>query len=141
MGADILEPTNEWEVLRFRGNTLSVIYKNKHGVLNFTGEAKTAVNAFLNGNKDKWGIEGKKRAKKRPNDISLLVKRDGPWCFYCHKILLEHEMSIEHILSLCHGGSNHSANKVLACRPCNRKADNMPVIEKIKLREKMRRVK
>lgn len=46
--------------------------------------------------------------------------------------------SAEHLLSRCHGGRSNMANMVLAHVTCNQEADNLPLVEKIKLRDQMR---
>ena len=43
--------------------------------------------------------------------------------------------SIEHLVAKCHGGPDTLENLVLCHPPCNRKLNNLPLSEKIKLRE------
>lgn len=76
----------------------------------------------------------------------VLVKRDGPECFYCghtveppgSPVPAGDEASIEHLVSFCHGGPNHLANAFLAHRECNAKAGHLSAAEKIARRDKLR---
>lgn len=136
-GAEVLVPTNEWEVLRFRANgAVSVIYRNKAGGHTFTGEAVKAFEAYSN-NKP-WVSEARQR-NGRPNGVSVkirtLLHRDGNRCFYCFLPIPPGEESIEHLLPLAHGGTHHLSNLVLAHRPCNTDAGHLPIMTKIKRRE------
>ncbi|MBY0483472.1 hypothetical protein [Nitrosomonas sp.] len=62
-GAQVLEPTNEWELIRFKsGQETSVIYKNKAGALTFVGISKEAFEKFrING--DWRAVPATKRRK------------------------------------------------------------------------------
>jgi hypothetical protein len=71
--------------------------------------------------------------RKRAHDA--LSRRDGPGCWYCG---CGGAMTIEHLLALAFGGSNHRANLVLSCWDCNREADCLSVAEKVRLREAKR---
>lgn len=49
-GAQVLEPTNEWELVRFKaGSETSIIYRNKVGGVRFCGVAENAWKAFQTG--------------------------------------------------------------------------------------------
>lgn len=49
-GAEFLEPTNEWEVLRYRyGGKVGIVYRNKKGLANPTGAAGQHVAALRAG--------------------------------------------------------------------------------------------
>lgn len=137
-GAQILQPTNEWEVLRFKSSKgVSIIYRNARDGLTFTGESMTAWNSFGNGGS--WrAMRATKRAagtKKTAPLMSAVLKRDGPDCFYCFKPTTESNRSIEHLVSTTHGGPNHLSNLVLAHRKCNSMAGHLSAMEKIRLRE------
>tara|TARA_R110001632_G_scaffold75535_1_gene171911 strand:+ start:932 stop:1408 length:477 start_codon:yes stop_codon:yes gene_type:complete len=136
-GVQILEPTNEWEVIRFEvnGNT-SVIYKSNKGKLSYTGDSTEICQAYRN--KEKFPIrkhKNRRLMKNKNHKINLLMKRDGLNCFYCGKILGSSEMTVEHILSRSCGGNNHISNLALCCKGCNVEAGHKSVVEKVKMRE------
>lgn len=139
-GGEILPGTNEYEVLRAKTNqgTL-VIYTNKKGsklkpndpilLEKVISWMKNRTNVILNNcKKTRKNISSKKK--------SLLI-RDGNACFFCGERMDYEDMTIEHILSISHGGSNRVENLTLAHKSCNLMAGNMSVIEKINLREKL----
>ena len=133
-GAEILAPTNEWEVLRFRarGKT-QVLYKNARGVVNTAACDKTILNAFANGTPWSAGV-AVKRAPRRPKEVSALLQRDGDKCFLCG-FPLDDDATIEHLVPLAHGGPNHLSNMALAHERCNGLMGAKSLMEKIKLRE------
>jgi 5-methylcytosine-specific restriction endonuclease McrA len=149
--AVILDPTNDWEVLRFKGvNGIGVIYKNKRDKHTVTGEAKIAWEAFVNSKA--WNRVPTVRRSKPSLIRNSLLERDGNSCFYCGVTMVNPEdkwwegfearlMTVEHLLSITHGGTNHPANQVLACTVCNKEAGSMTLIDKIKLRDKKKGLK
>lgn len=40
-------------------------------------------------------------------------------CCYCKRVFLVTELTVEHIIPLCLGGTNEPSNIALACQPCN----------------------
>ncbi len=46
-------------------------------------------------------------------------------CAYCDA--KETKLEIEHVIPIKSGGSNRVSNLVMACRPCNKKKDNLPL--------------
>lgn len=40
-------------------------------------------------------------------------------CCYCKKVFLFAELTVEHVIPLCLGGTNDPSNIALACEPCN----------------------
>ncbi len=40
-------------------------------------------------------------------------------CYYCNRIFLIDQLTIEHIIPISFGGSNDSSNITLACKICN----------------------
>ena len=137
-GAEVLEPTNRWEVIRFRANgQTSVVYQNKHGrVTSWGGEAAEAWKAFRS-NGD-W--RGNKRTRRRSMSPlqRTLRERDGDDCFFCGEFVDPNDVSVEHLVALTHGGPHHVANLVLAHPDCNREAGHLSVSEKVRLRDRMR---
>lgn len=138
-GASVLSNTDEYEVLRFQTASpgVSVLYRRKTGQVTPTGEMKEAWTAFRTGQPFGTGTKTA-RPWRRPGKskviIATLLDRDGPNCFYCHKPLLD-DCSVEHLLSLAHGGPDHVSNLVLAHSQCNSKTGHLSLIEKIRLRE------
>lgn len=68
----------------------------------------------------------------------FIAIRDGKMCWYCGIVLPKDKLTIEHLLSVAHGGSHHMSNLVLACEPCNLEAGTLSVASKVKLRDQKR---
>lgn len=137
-GAEILPLTNEYEVLRFRCRLgTGVIYQNSRGSHSVSGPlVNDALEAFSAGRK--WA--GKAKPKKRFGGSKRkrqLLDRDGDECFYCGGSL-ESDVTEEHLVAVNQGGPDRLENLVLAHFECNQEAGNLPVIEKVRLRERMR---
>lgn len=134
-GAELLTPTNEWELLRFRTEKgTSIIYTNKHGILTWTGQAAEAFLAFV-GAKSWRAVRAEQRRYKSSVVCQALRKRDGDACFFCHLQVAVEDESAEHLVSITHGGPDHIANMALAHRECNRAAGHLSLMEKIQVRE------
>lgn len=133
-GAEVLEPTNEYELIRFRakGET-GIIYTRKSGRLTFTGVAEEAFRAWRSG--EPYEAADKTKRCKPSVHIQTLLKRDGDLCFYCGQPMPEDDRTLEHLVPICHGGPNHISNMVLAHGRCNQMADNLPVSKKVELRD------
>jgi 5-methylcytosine-specific restriction endonuclease McrA len=82
---------------------------------------KTAGNA---GKGSKW--IGKVRRRR-------IYARDGHRCVYCGR--LAERLTLDHLVSRSHGGTNVTENLVTACMDCNRRRGNLPVCEFICGRE------
>lgn len=133
-GAQMLPPTNCYEMARFiaRGQTC-IIYVGRRGVT-ASGPAYEILEAFKSGKPYQMGDKQKPRtpmAKLR----SVLLQRDGNRCFFCHEVMTD-RYTVEHLVARAKGGPDHQDNLVLAHEDCNTEAANMPLIEKIKLRER-----
>lgn len=138
-GAELLTPTNEWELLRFRTEKgTSIVYTNKHGVLTWTNQAAEAFLAHV-GCKSWRAVRASQRRLKSSPVCQALRKRDGDACFYCHLTVAVEEESAEHLVSITHGGPDHIANMALAHRICNSEAGHLSLMEKIRMREENRR--
>ena len=135
-GAQILQPTNEWEVLRFRSIAgVSIIYRNAQDGLTFTGDSAEAWDAFAKG--QPWrGTPKTKSPKNVDAKLRAIIKRDGETCFYCGRLTSESDRTIEHLVSRTHGGPNHLSNMFLAHQKCNAKAGCLSAVEKIRMRDK-----
>ncbi|MDP9652049.1 HNH endonuclease [Paraburkholderia caledonica] len=138
-GAQILQPTNEWELLRFKTSRgTSVVYCNAKGGITPTGESDKAWAAFEKNGAWRGAPAPKKRQTGREKTLPLfnaLLKRDGAGCFYCGGDTSEEDRSLEHLVAIAHGGPNHLSNLVLAHRKCNSQAGHLSVMEKIRARE------
>ena len=133
-GAEVLAPTNPYEFARFRARGgVHVIYEGRRG-LNYTGFASECVNAFQKGSRLWMGVTTKPRNVLTYRKAALM-ERDGNGCFYCGLTMTVTEATIEHLVSRDKGGPDHMDNLVLAHSPCNKLADNLPLVKKIHLRE------
>lgn len=132
VGAQVLEPTNAYEVMRFKaGDITSVIYRNKVGGVTHSGVSKEAWEAFNTGKS--WRAAPATRRKRMTPNIRTLRARDGDLCFFCQKVVGQDNESVEHLVSITHGGTNHISNLLLAHKTCNAKAGNLSAMEKIKI--------
>lgn len=135
-GAEILPITNPFELARFKTvNGVCVIYQNKKGALSYSNDhAKIAAVNFLEGNT--WNASKKYHRIQRKTIEAKLLERDGNICFYCDVEFTEDTPpTLEHILSITHGGTNNIANLCLCCEPCNVAAGNLPIVDKLKIRK------
>lgn len=134
-GAEVLEPTNEWEVVRFRAaGATAVIYTNASGRITPSNQAAhAAMNAFVSGGKWNAGVAAPRRARRTPEVVALL-ERDGDCCFLCRKPL-GNDITVDHLVPRTAGGPNHIANKALAHKGCNLRMGHLSLMEKIALRE------
>lgn len=135
-GGEILAPTSEWELVRFgTASSTGIIYRKQSGAVTFTGGAKLAWDCFVKGSRWTAGNKTKRRRGRQAVVIESLIRRDGKSCFYCDEECTEETASVEHVVPLNAGGTDHMANKVLACYRCNGEAGHLNVIDKVKLRE------
>lgn len=145
-GAEVLETTNPYEIVRFRAmGNLGIVYRDKHGdVSTLVGEAAGALAAFRAARD--WRGTKKKKRKRGAGLRAFLLERDGERCFYCGRTLwLRPEppprddlaTSIEHFVPATHGGPSHPANLALVHRGCNQQAGTLSVAEKARLRERL----
>ena len=132
-GAEVLKPTNDYELLRFRtANCTSVVYVNKADHLSYVGEAFTALTSYLTGGD--WRAETANARKKKSSVVMRSIRaRDGDLCFFCQVHVHQHEESVEHLVPITAGGPNHISNLFLAHRECNDRAGSMSAAEKIKI--------
>lgn len=138
-GAEVLAPTNEYEVVRFlSGSDTCVIYRSDRGNRwKAVGGADVPLDEFRTGGTWKAPIP-KTAPTIGTRYYSALVQRDGRECFYCGNPVAPEDSSLEHIVPRSHGGPNHMANFALAHRQCNSDAGNLSAAEKVKLRDQMR---
>jgi len=135
-GAVVLDPTNEFEVVRFKTeNGVSVVYTGKRGTT-FTGESGEAYDKFKDGKA--WKTVNRRRKQLRAKKARLAA-RDGKRCFAHGQKLNFDDLTIEHLLAFSHGGSDHASNLALVCKPCGEVLGALPVTKKIELIQALRR--
>lgn len=135
-GGEVLAPTNPYELIRFKTATATaIIYTKASGRITFHGGSKSAWEAFLKGSS--WTAGNKTKRKKGGASVVIrsLIRRDGCLCFYCGTEVQDEDASVEHVVPLNAGGTDHMANKVLAHKRCNGEAGHLSVINKVRLRE------
>lgn len=133
-GAQVLVPTNAYEVLRFRaGNAVAIVYAKGTGALTYDGVARAALDAFVSQGNWTAGVKVK-RSKKTTSEVGALLYRDGSNCFLCC-LPLGDDITVEHLVPVIHGGPNHIANKALAHLACNQRMGHLSVMEKVALRD------
>lgn len=133
-GAEVLAPTNPFEIARFRARGgVHIVYEGRRGIT-ASGFAVECVEAFEKGARLWMGITTKPRSILTYKKAALM-ERDGNACFYCGLELSVDEATIEHLVSHDKGGPDHIDNLVLAHAPCNKLADNLPLMKKVLLRE------
>ena len=137
-GAELFEPTNEYELVRFRcDDGVGILYTNKAKLFKPVGPCVVAWEAFNNGNP--WRATPIDPRRRLSPLMRTVRKRDGHCCFYCWLEVGVHDGTLEHLVSRTHGGPDHIANLFLAHQKCNQEAGNLSAVEKIKLREGNRR--
>lgn len=128
MGAVVIDPTNEYELVRFKtDNGVSVIYTGKRGIT-FTGESEEAYDKFTDGKT--WKTVTRRRKNLRARKI-VLATRDGKKCFAHGNKQTFDQLTIEHLLNFSHGGSDNDNNLALVCSGANSLLGNLPVTKKI----------
>lgn len=139
-GGQLLHETTEYEVIRLQCDKgVEILYRKKSGLLTWPKELVSAYLAYKSGGTLRWRASRKKRVSRKRGTVLLktLFARDGEECWFCTKPLTLETATIEHLLNICNGGNNHINNQTIACSPCNQKASNMGITDKVKLREKI----
>lgn len=155
-GAEVLRPTNEWELVRYkakwRGTTteaVHIVYTKANGMLTFAQGSAGHYRAFTQRAELEvyqgprkppvFEVEGSVKPVSRAAKIrEVLIKRDGEACWFCGVFMSKEDRTIEHLVPRSRGGANHVENYVLAHQECNRRAGNMSVREKRVLRDRIR---
>lgn len=146
-GATVLEPTNPYEVVRYRVNKAThIVYRKANGNLTYTGWSNKHYKDFMRG----WELgapapsapkKGKKLRSRQKNPMrDRLLKRDGGQCWFCSQPMPDDDMSIEHLLPQSAGGNSQAENLCLAHTSCNQMAANKSLVEKIELRAELIRL-
>ena len=135
IGAEKMPKTNPYEEARFIANELvCVVYRGKKGISFSSDEARKVFEAFQE--KRKINVSGTKRRQFDRSRKEALFERDGYKCFYTNKEMTIDTATIEHLIPLSKGGKNNMDNLVLCTKESNQQMADMPLIEKIKYREK-----
>lgn len=136
VGAELLETTNEYELLRFRANgTSSIVYRKSSGRLTWTGESEAAWQAFSGNGRWRGNQRSGRNRRKLPQRLRAVIERDGRECFFCGEEVPEGEETEEHLVPLAHRGPNHLSNLALTHERCNQHAGHLSVVEKVRLRD------
>jgi hypothetical protein len=133
-GAEILGPTNPYEVLRFRTSKgVGIIYTGRRGET-WNAEAIAAREALGKGSLAPVKVTGRRRDK---STVAALIERDGDGCFFCD-CALAGDLTVEHLVAVAHGGPNHISNLFLAHAGCNQAAGHLSAPEKVALAMRQR---
>lgn len=130
-GAELLENTNEYELIRFRAAGITgIIYFNKKNGVTFVGPAQKAWEAFKSASA--WS-SGAATIRNRKSTVTIrsIRKRDGDQCFFCLEYVSIADESEEHLVPITAGGPQHISNKFLAHKACNARAGHISAPEKI----------
>ena len=130
-GAEVLAPTNQWELVRFfaKGAT-RIIYQRGNGQVSIKdGITAEAIDAWQKGANWNPGLTKKPRTSLQRVKADLL-HRDGAACWFCGEPLGS-DVTVEHLVARGKGGPDHQDNFVLSHERCNNQADNLPLKEKI----------
>lgn len=138
LGAEVLASTNPYELVRFKakGGT-HIIYSSTKGKITAHGFSGEALQAFRSKKHIDMGLVKTKYTANFKYKAAL-IERDGWNCFYCDFKMEPDDLTIEHLIARNKGGSNTLENMALAHSLCNQRAGHLPLIEKIKMRDKMR---
>lgn len=135
-GAEVLAPTNQYEVLRIRARgRVHIAYKNKNSLTTWPDFLKECRHVFERGGRMDMGLTATPRTPAAKYRAALL-ERDGRGCFFCTEEMPNEDMTVEHLVPVHKGGPNHTDNMALAHAKCNAAADNLPLMKKIAIREK-----
>lgn len=136
-----MAPTNPYEVVRVdTAEGVLVAYRNKRGIETWPEGIDRLRSLYLEGKDVPLSPSQKKRVRMR-HEIETLAERDGLECWFCGYSFLSadsREVTIEHLVSVAHGGPNHLSNLVLACQPCNQEASTLHVAGKVLVRDAKR---
>lgn len=139
-GSAVYAPSNPYEVARFLAadGLVAIVYINGAGrVTSWMNGADVAATAFLDGRP--WrAVARTRRDAKTVQDYRALVRRDGTGCMYCAQPLTLEAATIEHVVPITAGGTNHLANKALACAAHNAQAGHLSAREKLELAIRIR---
>ena len=126
-GCKILDPTNKYEIIRWKGSETGIIYNT--GSVN-SPYAAYAVECFLNGASWNGGSKNLNRRSISDRNREIIESETNGLCFICGKKMND-DVTVEHIVELSRGGSNDITNLTFAHQSCNYGLMNMDIKEKI----------
>lgn len=130
-GAEVLEPTNEYEVLRFKAaNDTHIVYRGKSDKLTINTATRKILQTFVTNGA--WRAQPATARKSVAPKIKTIRERDGDLCFFCGITVSDADASADHLVPITHKGPNHIGNLVLMHTLCNQRAGAMSAPEKIK---------
>jgi hypothetical protein len=144
-GAELMEPTNQYEVVRYRWlGYVQIVYRNERGILRWMQQTADHYRAMM----ERRGLSisnGRTRLKssRKPEIRDALTERDGTSCFFCEDPMVfgvpddRKSATIEHLWPASAGGPNTRNNLVLVCFDCNQKLGDLPLVEKLKILKEM----
>jgi hypothetical protein len=131
-GAEILGPTNPYEVMRFRTvYGVGVVYRGRKGET-WNAEAVAARDHIETSKKGSLSPVAIKGRRTDGGTVQALLIRDGDECFFCGDPL-EGDITVEHLVAVAHGGPNHISNLFLAHAACNQKAGHLAAPHKVRM--------
>lgn len=129
-GGVILPNTNQYELIRFKGLSVGIVYISGKTSGTYTD---SAIDSWRRGKSwDNAPISTKRKSGGYKKYHNGLVERDGRICMICGDLLM-HDITVEHLQPLTAGGKNSIENMVLAHEKCNQKLSNLSLVEKLKL--------
>ena len=133
-GGEVRAPTSEWELMRYHLPELGVlvVYVNGKGRVRISEKTQEHIKLY-EANKPLGIAKRPSSGKVKQTFRDALSSRDGRQCWFCGDN--DADLTLEHLLSISHGGSNHLSNLVLACGPCNRHVGNSPIVNKVLWRD------
>jgi 5-methylcytosine-specific restriction endonuclease McrA len=135
LGGEVLAPTNEWELMRFRTKFgVGVVHFNRRSIRTWNEPARQVRDHVENQCPGKLGVQKVHGRRKGKASFNALIGRDGSDCFFCARPL-DDDITVEHLVSVAHGGPNHLSNLFLAHQACNASAGHLSAPEKIRMRE------
>lgn len=133
-GAEILAPRADYEAFVFRYSSgLAVIYAKRDRPSYANPNAMTALRAYWAG--EAWRaqkVDQRQRISKSRR--RAVFERDQASCVYCDST---DNLTIDHVVAITAGGTDHVSNLVTCCRPCNELFGAMPA--GVKIRQAIRR--
>lgn len=145
----ILSPTNEFEVLRYKSHVydgngekiagksqVHILWVKLNGNLTWSPATQEHYRAFIEQIPYRALVK-KNTARVNRSLVAEIRRRDGDDCFYCCTPCGD-DATVEHLIPRKVGGGNSTHNLALAHQKCNGLAASMTLVEKVKLRDKLK---
>jgi 5-methylcytosine-specific restriction endonuclease McrA len=128
-------------------SSVHVVYAKENGLLTWTGGSKGHYRAFLVGSPmQELPSEDAPAPARVPSPLPKsksaarrrkLLERDGDGCWFCG-LPMGDDCTIEHLIPKSKGGRDWLANYALAHSKCNASAADLPLVQKIAMRARLR---